>query len=101
MTITSPSQVTSPRTTYLTQTYVAFNQESATEQRFTEDMDHDDAAISQMLFNAYRKRVDHSAGEGLLSGLSSLSMSQDRTGQPVVEGHEQIRTGPAKRANPR
>ena len=50
-----------------------------------------------MLFNAYRRQVDHSEREGL----SSSSMSQDRTGQPVVEGHkfqrqnsenEQIRT---------
>ena len=54
-----------------------------TEQRFPEDVDYDDAAIGQMLFNAYRGQVDHSKREGLSSGLSS-SMSQDRTGQPVV-----------------
>ena len=76
-----------------------------TEQRFPEDMDYDDAAIGQMLFNAHRRQVDHSERERLSSGLSSSSMSQDRTGQPfvnsnkchdrtlqpVVEGHEQIR----------
>ena len=59
-----------------------------------------------MLCNAYRRQVDHSEREGLSSGLSSSSISQDRTGQPivnsdkshdrtgqpVVEGHEQIRT---------
>ena len=77
-----------------------------TEQRFPEDTDYDNAAIGQMLFNAYRRQVDHSEREGLSFGLSSSSMSQDRTGQPVVnsdkcpdrtgqpvvEGHEQIRT---------
>ena len=97
-----------------------------TEHRFPEDVDYDDAAIGQTLFNAFRGQVDHSERKGLSSGLSSSSMSQDRTrqpvencdkshdreGQPVVEGHgiqrhnsenEQIRTlfGPAKRANPR
>ena len=89
-------------------TYDEFNQESMTEQRFPkqrfpEDVDYDDAAIGQMLFfYAYRGQVDHSKREGLSSGLSSSSMSQDRTGQhvvnsdkshdrtgqPVVEGHE-------------
>ena len=77
---------------FLTETYVEYPQESLGEQRFPEDMDYDDAAIGQMLFNAYRRQVDHSEREGLSSGLSSSSMSQDRTGQPVVEGHEQIRT---------
>ena len=109
-----------PKDYFLTETYVEFNQESVTEQRFpkqrfSEDTDYDDAAIGQMLFNAYRRQVDHSEREGLSSGLSSSSMSQncsaqpvvnsdkshDRTGQPVVEGHkiqrqnsenEQIRT---------
>ena len=100
-----------PKDDFLTETYVEFNQESVNEQRFPEqrfpeDMDHDDAAIGQMLFNAYRRQVDHSEREGLSSGLSSSSMSQDRTGkavvnsdkshdrtgQPVAEGHEQIRT---------
>ena len=95
-----------PKDYFLTETYVEFNQESVTEQRFPEDVDDDDAAIVQMLFNAYRGQVDHSEREGLSSGLSSSSMSQDwteqpvvnsdkshdRTGQPVVEGHEQIRT---------
>ena len=40
-------------------------------QRFPEDLDFDDAVIGQTLFNAYRRRVDHSAGEGLSSSLSS------------------------------
>ena len=100
-----------PKDYFLTETYVEFNQESVTEQRFPEqrfpeDMDYDDAAIGQMLFNAYRRQVDHSEREGLSSGVSSSSMSQDRTrqpvvnsdkshdrtGQPVVEGHEQVTT---------
>ena len=81
-----------PKDYFFTETFVEFNQESVTEQRFPEDMDYDDAAIGQMLFFAYRRQVDHSEREGLSSGLSSSSMSQDRTGQPVVEGHEQIWT---------
>ena len=83
----------SPKTT---STYLEFNQESMTEQRFSEDVDYDDAAIGEMLFNAYREQVYHSQREGLSFGQSSMS---DRTGQPVVETgqeqnpeHAQIRT---------
>ena len=95
-----------PKDYFLTETYVEFNQESVTEerfpeQRFPEDIDYDDAAIGQMPLNAHRGQVDQSEREGLSSGLSS-SMSQDRTGQtvvnsdrshdgagqPVVEGHK-------------
>ena len=60
-----------PNDYFLTETYVEFNQESVTEQRFPEDLDYDDTIIGQTLFNAYRRRVDHSQGEGLSSGLSS------------------------------
>ena len=79
-----------PNDYFLTGTYVEFNQESVTEQRFPkqrfpEDVDYDDAAIGQMLFNAYRGQVDHSEREGLSSSLSSSSMSQDRTGQKVTK----------------
>ena len=87
---------------FLTETCVEFNQESVTEQRFPEDLDYDDAVIGQTLFNAYRGQFDHSERQGLSSGLSSSSMCQDRTvqpvvnrdkshdrtGQPVVESHE-------------
>ena len=55
---------------------------------FPQDMDYDDAAIGQMLFNAYRGQVDHSEREGLSSGLSSSSVSQDRMGQPVVDSEK-------------
>ena len=55
-----------------------------TEQRFSEDVDYDDAAIGEMLFNAYREQVHHSQREGLSFGQSSSTVS-DRTGQPVVE----------------
>ena len=34
-----------PKDYFLRETYVEFNQESVTEQRFPEDMDYDDAAI--------------------------------------------------------
>ena len=53
-------------------------------QRFLEDVDYDDAAIGEMLFNAYREQVYHSQREGLSVGQSSSSVS-DRTEQPVVE----------------
>ena len=71
-----------PKDYFLTETYVESLTESMTEQRFPEqrfleDVDYDDAAIGQMLFDAYRTQVDHSEREGLSSGLSSSSMSQD------------------------
>ena len=62
-----------PNDYFLTETCVEFNQESVTEQRFPEDLDYDDAVIGQTLLNAYRRRVDHSEGEGLSSCLSSSS----------------------------
>ena len=83
-----------PKDYFLTETYVESLTESMTEQRFPEqrfleDVDYDDAAIGEMLFNAYREQVYHSQREGLSVGQSSSSMS-DRTGQPVVEtGQEQ------------
>ena len=51
-----------PKGCFLTETYVEFNQESMAEQRFPErrsleDVDYDDAAIGEMLFNAYREQV--------------------------------------------
>ena len=78
-----------PKDYFLTETYVEFNHESITEQRspeqrFLEDVDYDEAAIGEMLFNAYREHVYHSQREGLSVGQSSSSMS-DGTGQPVVE----------------
>ena len=39
---------------FLTETYVEFNQESVTEQRFSEDLDYDDTVIGQTLLNAPR-----------------------------------------------
>ena len=82
-----------PNDYFLTETYVEFNQESVTEQQFTEDLDYDDAVIGQTLFNAYRTRVDHSAGEGLSSGLLSSSMSHDRTEQRVVDRDKSHESG--------
>ena len=73
----------------LTETCVEFSQESMTEQRFPEerfleDVDYDDAAIGEILFNACREQVYHSQREGLSVGQSSSFVS-DRSGQPVVE----------------
>ena len=79
-----------PKDYFFAETYVEFNQESMTEerfpeQRFPEDVDYDDAAIGEMLFNAYRVHVYHSQREGLSVGQSSSSSMSDRTVQPVVE----------------
>ena len=78
-----------PKDYFFTETYVEFNQESMTEQRFPEqrflkDVDYEDTAIGGMLFDAYREQVYHSQREGLSVGLSSSSMS-DRTVRPVGE----------------
>ena len=81
-----------PNDHIITEAYVEYTQESLTEQRFPEDFDCDDTVIGQTLFNAYRRRVDHSEEEGLSSCLSSSSMSHDRTVKPVVRrdiSHEQ------------
>ena len=60
------------------------------EQRFLEDVDYDDTAIGEMLFEAYREQVYHAQREGLSLGQSSSSSMSDRTGQFVVEtGQEQ------------
>ena len=81
-----------PNDCFFTETYVEFNQESVTEQSFLEDLDYDDTVIGQTLFNACRRRVDHSEGEGLSSRLSS-SMSHDRTGKPVVDRDKSHESG--------
>ena len=72
-------------TSTTTEAHVEFTQESVTEQRFPEDLDCDDTVIGQMLFSAYRRLVEHSEGEGLSSGLSSSSLSHERTGKPIVD----------------
>ena len=111
--LTSPSKPTGyePKDYFLTETYVESTTESMTEQRipeqrFLEDVDYDDTAIGEMLFEAHGVHVYHSQREGQSVGQSSSSMSDrteqpvvetvakhlggshDRTGQPVVEGHE-------------
>ena len=58
------------------------------EQRFLEDVDHDDAAIGEMLFNACREQVYHSQREKKALSVcqsSSSSSVSDRSGQSVVE----------------
>ena len=82
-----------PNDHFITEAYVEYTRESLSEQRFPEDFDYDDITIGQTLFNAYRRLVDHSAGEGLSSGLSSSSMSHDRTGQPVVDRDKSHESG--------
>ena len=100
-----------PKDYFLAEAYAEFNQEFVTEQRFSaqrfpEDVEYDDAALGQMLYNACRGQVDRSEREGLSSGLSSSSMSHDRTGKPVVcgdashaQGHEIQRQNFEKRTD--
>ena len=100
-----------PEDQYLMEFYVESLTESLTqqqfpEQRFLEDVVHDDAALEEMLYNAHRVHVYHSQREGLSVGQSSSSVSErtvrpvvERLGRPVVERsqesnteHAQIRT---------
>ena len=76
-----------PKDYFLTETYVESLTESMTEQRLPEQrLDYDDAAIGEMLFNAYREQVYHSQrGRPVLSVGQSSSSVSDRSGQPVVE----------------
>ena len=79
---------TGPKDYFLMETYAESTTESTTEQRipeqrFLEDVDYDDAAIGEVLFEAYREQVYHSQREGLSVSQSSSSMS-DRTVQLVV-----------------
>ena len=103
-----------PKDYFLTETYVESLTESMTEQRFPEqrfleDVDYDDAAIGEMLFNAYREQVYHSQREGLSVGQSSsvsdrsgkpvvemVAKSHDRSGQPVVERGQELNTEDAQ-----
>ena len=62
----------------------SLTQPQFTEQRFLEDVDYDEAALEEMLYNAHREHVYHSQREGLSVGQSSSSVSE-RTGRPVVE----------------
>ena len=67
----------------ITEAYVEYTQESKGEQRFPDDFDYDDVTIGKTLFDASRRRADHSEEEGLSPCLSS-SVSHDRTVRPVV-----------------
>ena len=84
MTRTSPPHgMNEPKDCFLTETYVEFNQESMTEQRFPEDVDRDDTAHGEMLFNAYREQVYHSQREGLFFG--QVSSSKSDRGNPLLK----------------
>ena len=90
------------------ETYVKSLTESLTEQRlpeqlFFEDMDYDDAALEEMLYNAHREHVYHSLREGLSVGQSSSSVSErtvrpvvERTGRTVVERGQELHTEQAQ-----
>ena len=60
-----------PKDYYLMETYVESLTESLTqqqfpEQRFFEEVDYDDAALEEMLFNAYREQVYDSPARRLV-----------------------------------
>ena len=85
-----------PKDYYLMETYVESLTESLTEEQFPEqwfleDVDYDDAALEEMLYNAHREHVYHSQREGLSVGQSSSSVSE-RTGRPVVEKGQELNT---------
>ena len=54
---------------FITEAYVAYTQESFSEQQFPDGFDYDDVTIGQTLLDACRRRVDHSEEEGLSSCL--------------------------------
>ena len=93
-----------PNSYDLMETYVESLTESLTEQqfpeqRFLEDVDYDDAALEEMLYNAHREHVYHSQREGLSVGQSSSSVSErterqdvERTERPVVERGQELNT---------
>ena len=85
LTLTSPSHGCGPKDYFLTETYVEFSLESMTEQRFPEDMDDDDARNRSDALWRIPKTSRSLRTRGLSSGLESSSVSQDWTGQPVVE----------------
>ena len=77
----------------------SLTQQQFPEQRFLEDVDCDDAALEEMLYNAHREHVYHSHREGLSVGQSSSSVSErtvrpvvERTGTPVVERGQEVNT---------
>ena len=83
-TTSSLTQVMSPKTTSSQRLVSSSIRSPRASSSSLKDVDYDDTVIGQTLHNAYRRRVDHSEGEGLSSGLSS-SMSHDRTEQLDVD----------------
>ena len=83
-----------PKDHLLIETHVEFNQEPVTEQRFPEDMDCEDAIRPMILIHTEDKSITPNEKS---SGLSSSSMSQDKTGQHVVRQWQKATT---ERGNP-
>ena len=71
--------------TYVESLTESRTQQQFSEQRFLEDVDYDDAALEEMLYNVHRVHVYHSQREGLSVRQSSSSSVSERTGRPVVE----------------
>ena len=85
-----------PKDYFFTEIDVEYLTESLTEQRlpeqrFLEDVEYDDAALEEMLYNAHREHVCHTQREGLSVGQSSSSVSE-RSGRPVVERGQELNT---------
>ena len=73
------------------------------EQRFLKDVDYDDTAIGEVLFEACREPVYHSQREGLSVGQSSSSVSErtgrsdgERTGRPVRPSGQELNVANAQ-----
>ena len=89
-----------PKDYFLMETCVeSLTQQQFPEQRFLEDVDYDDAALEEMLFDAHREHVYHSQRECLSVGQSSSSVSErterpavERTGRPAVKRSQELNT---------
>ena len=71
-----------PNDHFTTEAYVEHTHESMSEQRLLDDFDYDDVTIGKTLFDACRRRADHS--EECLSSCLLSSVSHDRKERPVV-----------------
>ena len=89
--------------TYVESLTESLTQQQFSEQRFLEDVDYDDAALEEMLYNAHREHVYHSRREGLSVGQSSSSVSErtertvvERTGRLVLASGQELNVGNAQ-----
>ena len=70
----------------------SLTEQQLTEQRFLEDVDYDDTALEEMLYNAQREHVYHSQREEGLSVGQLSSSIVERTERPVFERGQELNT---------